>query len=139
MPNQHLTLEERFWIKVKKQRGCWPWIAHVDAGGYGRLNVGGSSRMAHRFSYELLVQKIPAGKFIDHLCRNRKCVNPAHMEVVTFEENILRGVNPAAMNKRKRSCLRGHPLRGENVYVGPSGRRTCKTCRKISDAKRRPR
>jgi len=139
MPNQHLSLEERFWIKVSKTKKCWQWTGAISRVGYARFNLNGHNRLAHRVSYEMLVRKIPKGKFLDHLCRNRSCVNPAHLEVVTFKENVLRGIGPAAINKRKTHCMRGHKFDAKNTYAPPAGGRTCKICRRVSDAKRRPR
>lgn len=86
-----------------------------------------------QFWYELLVGKISKGLQLDHLCRNPGCVNPSHLEAVSPRENYLRGISPAAQNARKTYCIHGHPLYGENLFLGkPSGkrlgRRYCKTC-----------
>lgn len=84
-------LPERFWRRVQEQEGgCWLWVGTVDRG-YGLLSVDGKTVRAHRYSYETLVGPIPDGLQIDHLCRNRGCVNPAHLEPVTQVENIRRG------------------------------------------------
>lgn len=85
-------------------------------------------------SHELHKGPIPEGLVIDHLCRNRGCVNPDHLEAVTQRENILRGEGLAAANARKTHCPKGHPYSGENLYVVPSsGRRQCRIC---ADARR---
>lgn len=123
----------RFWIKVDLSvaDGCWPWTGTIIPGkGYGSFKVNGQAVRVHRFAYELLVGPIPAGLQIDHLCRNRACVNPAHMEPVTNRENVLRGKGPSAENARKTHCARGHPFTPENVYRQPSRphSRECREC-----------
>jgi hypothetical protein len=125
-----------FWKRVER-RGlgeCWPWMGAL-ALGYGRLCIGGKQRWAHRLAYELLVGPIPEDKQIDHLCRNRRCVNPGHMEVVTQRENLLRGMGPSAMAARQTHCIHGHPLFGENARV-VNGRRRCRACERARDAGR---
>lgn len=86
------TLDERFWSKVDigSESECWPWLASRDKGGYGQFRLDGRPKRAHRVSYELLVEPIPIGFVIDHLCRNASCVNPHHLEVVTLGENSRR-------------------------------------------------
>lgn len=114
---------------------CWPWIMAKDHLGYGVWRKGGwsESRMAHRRMYELIVGRIPEGLTLDHLCRNRSCVNPDHLEPVELRENILRGDNPCAQNARKTHCPRGHPLAGRNLVID-QGRRRCREC--LNKAKR---
>jgi hypothetical protein len=120
----------RFWAKIDQSGSCWTWTAHLNAKGYGQFGVSGRNVKAHRFAYELLVGPIPAGLVIDHLCRNRACCNPDHMEPVTGAVNILRGVGLAAVNARKTKCLRGHPLSGDNLCVRADGERECRECRR---------
>jgi hypothetical protein len=93
----------RFWSKVDRTGDCWKWTAGLTGSGYGRFRWDGGEVAAHRFAYELLVGAIPDGLQIDHLCRNRACVNPAHMEPITQRENILRGVGRAALNAPRRT------------------------------------
>lgn len=113
---------------------CWVWTAMLNVSGYGAIRVGskldGSTRMvhAHRVSYELAVGPIPDGKEIDHLCRNRACINPMHLEAVTKKVNTLRGESFSAMNAAKTHCDRGHRFDDANTYVW-RGWRMCRACR----------
>lgn len=110
------------------EHGCWIYAAdRAPRSGYRQVRVGQMLRYAHRVTYEALVGAIPDGLVIDHLCHNRSCVNPSHMEPVTQQENTLRGNGPAAINSRKTHCPQGHALTAENVYGAPM-RRQCKTC-----------
>jgi hypothetical protein len=142
------SLEERFWAKVDK-RGpddCWSWRGwHNNDSGYGRLDVqvSGVRRKlyAHRIVYELERGSIPDGFQIDHLCRNRGCVNPAHLEAVTQRTNILRGTGFSARNARKTHCPQGHALTPDNVYSRPlePNFRTCLTCQNARNRARHER
>lgn len=126
-------VEVRFMAKVaKRSDGCWQWTSFVRPDGYPMFRFGQRAIRAHRFAYELLVGPIPEGMQLDHLCRNRACVNPTHREPVTHRENIMRGLAPTAQNARKTHCKRGHPLEGDNVYRSPRGHRTCRTCKRLS-------
>lgn len=123
------TEQERFWAKVDR-RGpddCWEWQANVTAPpplGYGRFWAGHAGGiLAYRYAYQLLVGPIPNDLQPDHLCRNRLCVNPAHLELVTLRENILRGEGVGAKNARKQRCIRGHELK-----LIANGTRYCPTC-----------
>ena len=117
----------RFCAKFTVGDGCWQWHGMTTKKGYGRFTVNRMKKEgAHRFSYEMLVGPIPEGLVIDHLCRNRGCVNPAHLEVVTASENVRRQVS---RNSKKTHCIYGHPLAGDNLRVRP-GRRICLTCTK---------
>ena len=122
-----LTLREAFEDRVEKTGDCWGWRGHRDRRGYGVVDRGGVKRPAHRVAYELHVGAIPEGLTLDHLCRNRGCVNPAHLEAVTSGENVLRGESPTAINARKTHCIRGHALIPENLYPRKYGRQ-CKLC-----------
>lgn len=102
-------IEERFWEKVKKTKGCWIWLAgkysgeNKEWGEYGAFNFNGKVKGAHRVSYEFCKGEIKKGLCIDHLCKNTLCVKPDHLEMVTHRENIRRG-----RNARKEKCKRGH-------------------------------
>lgn len=101
--------------------------------GYGHLRVGGRGEgmiCVHRFAYELLVGPIPAGLTLDHLCRNRACVNPTHLEPVTCRDNLLRGESFSAMNAKVASCPQGHLYDLVNTYYRPDRYgRQCRICR----------
>jgi hypothetical protein len=121
-----LSASARFWRRVQKTSECWLWTGHV-AGMYGRIRVGGHREQVHRFSYELHVGPIPDGLVLDHLCRNHRCVNPAHLEPVTQGMNVLRGESPAARQARQTECVRGHLLAGDNLRIR-RGKRECVVC-----------
>ena len=109
--------------------GCWIWRS-ANSGGYGNFSVNKKQYRAHRVIYELLKSPIPQDMTLDHLCRNRICVNPNHLEPVSRRENILRGIGLAAKNGKKSHCLKGHPFDEFNTYLPKDGSRQCKTCRK---------
>lgn len=105
--------------------GCWQWTGAISSVGYGRFRIGPDNRYAHRIGYEHFVGPIPTNLVIDHLCRNRACVNPEHLEVVTERVNINRGVLP---KREQTHCIHGHALADDNLYVKPNGARCCRTC-----------
>ena len=106
---------------------CWEWKGMPKSGGYHQIKVGGRNLMAHRVVYELLVGPIPEGLQLDHLCRNRWCVRPDHLEPVTPKENKRRGIT---VNETKTHCPRGHAYNEENTYRFPDGSRRCRACRR---------
>lgn len=124
--------EMRFWKSTKRTEACWLWTATLDHNGYGRFWNGERYVPAHRWSYERLVGPIPVGLQIDHLCRTRACVNPAHLEPVTQRENMLRGVGACSRNAVKTHCPQGHALTPDNLdrsHMLKCGRRKCRACR----------
>lgn len=124
----HGFCAERFWPKVMLgESGCWLWTASVSTAGYGQFWTGRRIAAAHRIAYEEFVGPIPEGLQLDHLCRNRGCVNPAHLEPVTCRENLMRGDTPAARQLRRTHCPSGHPYAGDNLYVY-KGERRCREC-----------
>ena len=120
---------------------CWAWgRAHFKKTGYAMFSVRGRDgkwgpTVAHCIAYELYIAEIPAGLVIDHLCRNRWCVNPWHMEPVTRAVNAERGMSPAAISVRNGRCGLGHEFTPENTYVKPSrpNKRECRKCMRARD------
>jgi hypothetical protein len=124
--NTRMPERERLFSKVEKtEDGCWAWTGTRSWNGYGTLKFRGRWTNAHRAAYLLERGSIPDGLQIDHLCRNRACVNVAHMEAVTQRENILRGVSPAARQAHQTHCKAGHRLPEDR---NSQGRRHCKAC-----------
>lgn len=113
---------------------CWEWIGARHNAGYGQY--GRPPKLAHRWSYETFVGPIAATLTIDHLCRNRLCVNPAHLEPVPLATNVLRGESPPAKNARKTHCPKGHPYDETNTHVTSQGWRICKACNRERARKR---
>jgi hypothetical protein len=112
--------------------GCWEWMACKDKDGYGIVAENGyHMRRAARVVYELWRSPIPEGLQIDHLCRNRGCVNPWHLEPVTQRENMLRGDTFAARHAAKTHCPRGHEYTLENTYRSKRGQRECRHCGRL--------
>lgn len=128
-------VEARFLQKVDQSGECWEWKAQRIWSGYGSFFLNGKHVGAHRAAYRLFVGPIPDGLTIDHLCRNRACVRPSHLEVVSGRENTLRGDAVTAINARKAWCSHGHPFDAANTYFGPGGRRSCRACGRFRTAK----
>jgi hypothetical protein len=123
---------------TKTESGCWEWTAHIDSNGYGRFGLRSASRLAHRVSYLIHNGFIDAELFLDHLCRNRKCINPKHLEQVTNRENVARGTAWDWFSS-KTHCPQKHEYSAENTYIYSDGRRACRTCDKLKHRARKAR
>lgn len=118
-------------FRVCAETGCWMWTGALNNKGYGQFRYMGSNKLAHRVSIILDGGELMEGKEVDHLCRNPKCVNPAHLEQVTHSINMRRSSAPSRTIERAKlitHCRHGHSLSGLNLYVH-NGKRTCKRCK----------
>jgi hypothetical protein len=145
--------EVRFWAKVDKNGPvpdyaphlgpCWLWTGADNKHGYGKFYLDGHYLPAHQVAYTWLVKPVPDGCELDHMCRVRACVNPAHLDPVTHLENVQRGTASEAQTRRWASmttCLSGkHPWIPENISTAGDGTRTCKLCRREAERRKRMR
>lgn len=113
--------------------GCWFWVMSLSSEGYGRISVNNNVEYAHRVSYKTFVGPIPDELDIDHVCRNRSCICPQHLEPVTRQVNLLRGVGVSAKNASKTHCPKGHPYDELNTTFR-RGSRECKKCVKARES-----
>ena len=119
--------------------GCWLWTGARSGYGHGKFNANGVPWQAYRYSYALLVGPISDGLVLDHLCHNALCVNPAHLEPVTREENSHRGGKGSWHNRKKTHCPQGHPYDLLNTIFSRTKegwmRRACRECARLSAAR----
>jgi len=136
------STEDRFWIRVDKNGPvpelrpelgpCWIWRGSVTPStGYGAFWWKNRLSTSHRFAYEREGATVPDGLNIDHLCRNRRCVNSSHLEAVTTQVNLLRGVGMSAQHAAQTHCFRGHPFDLLNTRFDNKGRRHCRACKAL--------
>ncbi len=125
-------LPRKFWERVKVTGECWLWIGAENGTGYGAFHATKKLQLAHRVAFATLVRFPDDTKVIDHLCRNKLCVNPQHLDEVPQIENVRRG-NAGKAQRERTHCPKGHPYNEENTYRAPkNGKRQCKECRRIA-------
>jgi hypothetical protein len=132
IPSLTAQQERRFWERVTgtqidagQTARCWEWTGRKNVGGYGSVSLNDREYPVHRVAYTILRGPIPDGLTLDHLCRNKACCNPAHLDPCTAVENAMRGDNPAAKNARKTHCAKGHEL---TRRTDDKRRRQCPIC-----------
>lgn len=123
--------------KIDEESGCWIYLGYADPAGYARVGYQGKSKRVHQVSFWHFKGEVPEGYEIDHLCRNKRCFNPEHLEAVTKRTNMLRGIVwevSGKYNQAKTHCVRGHPYAGDNlverIQMGVLGPRVSRHCRK---------
>lgn len=129
-------LPARFWAKVQPEpmSGCWLFVGAQTKDGYGSIWIGKTNAPTHRLLFSV-ENEIPQGLVVDHKCRVRCCVNPAHLRAITFKENVLIGIGPSALCARMTTCKRGHEFAGENLQrTTCRNERICRACRRASRA-----
>lgn len=137
MNSRYASVMDRLssFICPEPNTGCWLWTGGTNSTGYGSITVRNKKYSAHKLAYETIVGKVPDGMDLDHLCRVRSCVNPAHLEPVSRSVNCLRGLTGEAAGSIKRAvsqCPKGHPYDAENTRISTYGNRkpfrVCRAC-----------
>lgn len=135
MPIEALALPLRFWAKVKlNSSGCLEWMGARNNLGYGHFRWEGRTRGAHRVAYQILIGAVPDGLQLDHLCRNRACVDVDHLEPVTASENVRRGLIPEIRRQQHAHvthCPQGHAYAAPNLQITKAGHRKCRECQRL--------
>lgn len=132
-PELDLSIDERFWSRLmESESGCWEWQEYVDEKGYGRFWDGARTIRAHQYAFAALVGDVPDGLELDHLCKNRRCANPYHLDPVTHEVNMARSDNIMLAFSDQTHCLRGHEFTTDNTYVKADGGRQCRDCSRVT-------
>jgi hypothetical protein len=114
---------------VLGENGCWTLPGKLQKDGYKQVRANGATYLAHRYFYVEFRGPIGKGLVLDHICHNRPCINPDHLEPITQRENCLRG-NGTVHYLEKTACPQGHPYDGDNLYITPQGWRGCQECRR---------
>lgn len=130
---------QRFLAHLAFDGDCVVWKSSLTTSGYAQFTVEGRKRYAHRWFWEHEIGPVPAGMELDHLCRNRACVNLTHLEPVTPRENVRRGTSPIADGMRQTHCVNGHPFAGENLLIRNNGQRACRICCRENARRKRSR
>lgn len=119
---------------IKTEKGCWVWQGAKSPDRHARVNINSQAYYLHRVIFKAVGNRLDKSLELDHLCREPSCVNPKHLEQVTHRVNSERGEAGTHL-KNKTHCPQGHPYSGDNLYVFPSGGRSCRTCTRVSGRK----
>lgn len=123
----------RLAARCRMEGDCIVWLGAQNGNGYGVIAINRKNQYVHRVTYQMFVGEIPPGMDIDHLCRNRRCINPSHLEATTHRENVWRGNSPKIVIARSGICGAGlHELSGDNVMIQARGYRRCRECARAS-------